>query len=98
MARHRRRQRRGAAVVRRRRWSGAGYDPGGVRTLRDWQRDLREDVAPTGRRADVGIAEPDVFVEGLAVVRAFAPEERGDDRGIAPDANRPVRVLLVLVR
>src|SRR5258708_38159409 len=47
--------------------------------LRQRKRGLAEHVAPAGSGADVGIAEPKPVLERFAMVRAFRPQEGGDD-------------------
>src|SRR6266542_6921507 len=73
-----------------------GGDDGSV-SVGKRTRGLAEDVAPAGRRPDVGVAEPKLVLERLSLRGALGPEERGDDRRVAPDADLLRSVVLTLV-
>src|SRR4029079_19311858 len=60
-------------------------------------RRLAENVTPPGRRPHVRIAEPQLALEGLSLRRSFHVEERGDDCGIAVDADLLLTVVLTFV-
>src|SRR5262245_56349824 len=71
--------------------------PSALRPLRrETERSLAERIAPAAGSADVGVAEPEAPLEGLAAVLALEPQPRGHDRGIAPDPHRLGAGVLVL--
>ena len=55
--------------------------------FRQGDRRLAERVFPPGSRPHVGVAEPQFVVDERAGARAFDPQHRGHDGGVAPDAN-----------
>src|SRR5215204_1110622 len=78
-------------------------DPGFISTLpestriEERERRLAEHIAPALRRADVGIAEPELVFERLAAGRPFEPEQRRDDGRVAPDTDGLLQFVLPLV-
>src|SRR5262249_51765209 len=68
--------------------------PGG---LRKGERGLGERVFPAGRSADVRVAEPQSVLERPSVLGSLRPEQRRDDRSVAPDPDPLLAVLLTLV-
>src|SRR4029077_15822195 len=60
-------------------------------------RRLPEYISPSGRRADVDIAEPQRVVEGMSVVAAFFPKPCGHCSGVAPNAHSLHGVFLMLI-
>src|SRR5262245_13030138 len=68
-----------------------------ARQLRQRQRRLPEHVPPSRRRPYVGVAEPQLALERLAVGRPLQPQQRGHDRRVAPHADLLFRVFLVFV-
>src|SRR5205823_2892839 len=71
-----------------------------VRTIREAERGLPEEIAPARGRAHVDIAEPQPPVEGNSLTCAFDTKPCRHDRGIAVDAHcpRPRILILNLVR
>src|SRR5262249_61564238 len=61
------------------------------------QRRLSEDIAPTGWRAHVGIAEPDGVVEGLAALGPSGGQPGGHYRRVAKESDLLLAVVLALV-
>src|SRR6266852_5234336 len=69
-----------------------------LRLLLAWAiRRLPKYISPSGRRADVDIAEPQRVVEGMSVVAAFFPKPCGHCSGIAPNAHSLHGVFLMLI-
>src|SRR5712692_7594466 len=69
-----------------------------LRLLVAWAiRRLPEYISPSGRRADVDIAEPQRVVEGVSAVAAFFPKLCGHRSGIAPNAHRLHGIFLMLI-
>src|SRR5262249_23097252 len=64
---------------------------------RQAERRLADEVAPSARRAHLGVAEPELLVDRLAAGRALEPELGGDDGGVAVDAGLLAPRLLDLV-
>lgn len=54
-------------------------------------------VSPTRRGAGVGVAEPDMVIKRFALVRALSPQFCGHYGGIAPNPDRLLLLLLVLI-
>src|SRR4029453_1207452 len=60
---------------------------------------LSECITPAGRRAHVGIAEPEAPLEGDPFTDTLEPEPRGHDCRVSPDPDylRPFVLVLALV-
>jgi hypothetical protein len=58
---------------------------------------LTKYITPAIRRANIGIAEPEVIVKRFTFMGSLLPEQGRDNRRIAPHADRLLGVFLVFV-
>src|SRR5688572_15443257 len=63
---------------------------------RQGQRSLSERITPTGRRANVGVAEPQAPLEGHTLIDTLEPEPRRNDCRVSPDPDNLRALVLVL--
>ena len=74
----------------------AGFRFCGWRGRRQGQRGLSKRITPAGRRANVGVAEPEAPLEGHAFIDTLEPEPRRHDSRVSPDPDNLRALVLVL--
>src|SRR6266851_6786331 len=60
------------------------------------ERGLTKDVLPAFGRAHVGVAEPELAIERLALAGSLQPQQSRDDGRVPPDSDLLLDLLLVL--
>src|SRR5262245_7953676 len=67
------------------------------RGVDNWLSNLAKDVAPASRTAHICVAEPNNKLERATVIGALRPQLCSYNGGLAPHADRLIRIFLMLI-